>query len=316
MHGHNASTHPDLIVGTATSDDAGVYSIAPGTALVQTVDFFTPVVDDPYDWGRIAAANALSDVYAMGGTPLTALQLLSWPRNVISWEVAGEVIRGGADVMETARCTIVGGHSVDDAEPKYGFAVTGLIDPDLMMTNASAEAGQTLVLTKPIGTGIVTTAIKQESCPDEVRDGAIAHMVELNESAARVCTALGVRAATDVTGFGLLGHLHEMLRASGLSAGIDVAAVPVLEGAADLLAAGFFPGGSERNVAAIESFIDGEPDPVDVQLLADAQTSGGLLIAIYDPARLIAALAEGGVDGRPIGMLTGDPGTRIRLRSR
>jgi selenide,water dikinase len=308
--------HPDLIVGTETFDDAGVYSIAPGTALVQTVDFFTPVVDDAYDWGRIAAANALSDVYAMGGRPLTALQLLGWPRDVIAWEVAGEVIRGGADVMETARCTIVGGHSVDDPEPKYGFAVTGLVDPDRMMTNAAAEAGQTLVLTKPLGTGIVTTAIKRESCPDEVRDRAIAQMAELNEAAAAACTAVGIGAATDVTGFGLLGHLHEMLRASRLSAAVDVAAVPVLEGAADLLAAGFFPGGSERNVKAVEPFIDGDPDPLDVRLLADAQTSGGLLIGTHDPVRLVAVLAESGVDGHPIGMFTPDPGTRIRLRSR
>ena len=299
-------------MGTATFDDAGVYLIAPGMALVQTVDFFTPVVDEGYDWGRIAAANALSDVYAMGGTPLTALQLIGWPRDVIPWEVAGEVVRGGADVMQAAGCTIVGGHSVDDAEPKYGFAVTGLIDPDRITTNAAGRPGDTLVLTKPLGTGVVTTAIKRGACPVEVRDRTVELMVRLNDQAARAVREVGAKAVTDVTGFGLLGHLHEMLRASNVSAEIDVAAVPVIDGAAELLEAGFFPGGSERNLKAVSPFVD---DPVpDLRMLVDAQTSGGLLIATAEPDALHAALSEVGVTGWTIGRLTDAPGSRIRCR--
>lgn len=311
MHAHDAATHPDLIVGTATSDDAGVYRLASGHALVQTVDFFTPVVDDPYDWGRIAAANALSDVYAMGGVPITALQLVGWPRDVIPWDVAAEVIRGGADIMLTAGCTIVGGHSVDDAEPKYGFAVTGLIDPDRLTTNASARPGDTLILTKPLGSGIVTTAIKRGACPDHLVRTIIDQMTDLNDRAAHAVAAAGARAATDVTGFGLLGHLHEMLRASHVSAEIDVAAVPILDGVVDLLAEGFFPGGSERNLAAIREFVDGE---ADIRVLADAQTSGGLLVATSDPERLRSELAHRDVLAAVIGRIVEDASSRIRLR--
>jgi selenide, water dikinase len=312
LHEHTAVSHPDLIVGTATFDDAGVYLVAPGVALVQTVDFFTPVVDDAYDWGRIAAANALSDVYAMGGTPLTALQLIGWPRDVIPWEVAGEVVRGGADVMAAAGCTIVGGHSVDDAEPKYGFAVTGLVDPDRVTTNAAARPGDTLVLTKPLGTGVVTTAIKRGACPDELRDRTVEQMVRLNGEAAQAVRAAGARAVTDVTGFGLLGHLHEMLQASDVSAEIDIAAVPVIDGATELLEAGFFPGGSERNLKAVAPFVDGST--ADLRMLADAQTSGGLLIAAADPSALHAALAAAAVTAWSIGVVTNEPGTRIHCR--
>lgn len=312
MHTHDAATHPDLIVGTATSDDAGVYRLASGQALVQTVDFFTPLVDDPYDWGRIAAANALSDIYAMGGVPITALQLVGWPRDVIGWDVAAEVIRGGADVMAVAGCTIVGGHSVDDAEPKYGFAVTGLVDPDRLTTNAAARPGDTLLLTKPLGTGIVTTAIKRGACPDHLIRTVIEQMTDLNDRAAQAVAAAGARTATDVTGFGLLGHLHEMLRASAVSAEIDVAAVPILDGVTDLLADGFFPGGSERNVAAISEFVDGD---ADLRVLADAQTSGGLLVATSEPERLRAELEDRHVGAAVIGRIVEGLGTRIRLRT-
>lgn len=316
LHGHPAATHPDLIVGTATSDDAGVYSIAPGKALVQTVDFFTPVVDEAYDWGRIAAANALSDVYAMGGTPLTALQLIGWPRDVIAWDVAAEVIQGGADVMAEAGCVIVGGHSVDDAEPKYGFAVTGIVDPEHMTTNAAGRAGDTLVLTKPLGTGIVTTAIKAGACSAELRDRVVEQMATLNDRAAQAVRTAGARTVTDVTGFGLLGHLAEILSASRLSAELEVEDVPVIDGANALLADGYFPGGSGRNLTAIESLVDGDPDADTLRMLADAQTSGGLLIATSDPDRLASALADEGSAGWVIGRLTSDEGTRIRLRSR
>lgn len=310
MHAHDAATHPDLIVGTSTSDDAGVYRLASGQALVQTVDFFTPVVDDPYDWGRIAAANALSDVYAMGGVPVTALQLLGWPRDVIGWDVAAEVIRGGADIMLAAGCTIVGGHSVDDAEPKYGFAVTGFVDPDRLTTNASALPGDTLFLTKPLGTGIVTTAIKRGACPDHLILAVIELMTDLNDRAAHAVAGAGARAATDVTGFGFLGHLHEMLRASGVSAEIDVAAVPVLDGVDELLSEGFFPGGSQRNVAAVADVVDGD---ADLRILADAQTSGGLLVAASEPDRLRAEMDRRGVAVAEVGLIVDDPAGRIRL---
>jgi selenide, water dikinase len=306
---HAASSHPDLIVGTATSDDAGVYRLSDERALVQTVDFFTPVVDDPYDWGRIGAANALSDVYAMGGTPITALQMVGWPRGVIPFEILGEVIRGGADVMAQAGCTIVGGHSIDDAEPKYGFAVTGLVEPDRVVTNAAARPDDVLVLTKPIGTGIIATAIKAGSCPEDVAASAVDWMTTLNAAAAAAMRSAGVRAATDVTGFGLLGHLVEILSASLVSAVVDVASIPVIDGAWELLDAGFFPGGSQRNVEAVEPFLAGSPDVRAVRMLADAQTSGGLLMSVApaDLDQLLAALSPHGVRIGSIG--DGEPGT-------
>lgn len=277
------------MVGASTADDAGVYRIAPDVGLVQTVDFFTPVVDDPYDWGRITAANALSDVYAMGGTPLTALQLLGWPRDRLPFDMATEVLRGGADVMAEAGCTIVGGHSIDDAEPTYGFAVTGLVDPARAVTNSGALPGDSLVLTKPIGTGIIATGIKRGLCPTDVAAGAIDSMATLNRAASRAMTEVGVSAATDVTGFGLLGHLHEMLRTSGLAARLDAASVPVLDGTWDLLDAGCYPGGSERNLDSVRSIVTSEVDERTLRVLGDAQTSGGLLIAVA-PDRLRALL--------------------------
>lgn len=301
MRTHPASSHPDLIVGTTTSDDAGVYRLSDERALVQTVDFFTPVVDDPYDWGRIAAANALSDVYAMGGSPITALQLVGWPRGTLPFELLGEVIRGGADVMASAGCTIVGGHSIDDAEPKYGFAVTGLIEPDHVITNMAAHPGDILVLTKPIGTGIIATAIKRAGCPADVAAMAVASMVRLNDTAASAMRSVGVRAATDVTGFGLLGHLVELTTASGVGAVIDSAAVPVFDGAWTLLAEGFYPGGSERNVEAVTPYLMGTPDRTVVKMLADAQTSGGLLMAV--PADRLADLQTELSDAAVIGSI-------------
>ena len=295
-------------MGTSTSDDAGVYRIAPDRAIVQTVDFFTPIVDDAYDWGRITAANALSDVYAMGATPLTALQLVGWPRDELPFELLTEVIRGGADVMAQAGCVIVGGHSIDDREPKYGFAVTGTVHPDKIVTNGGARPGDRLILTKPIGTGIVATAIKAGTCPDELRATATESMAALNEGAALAMVEVGVHAATDVTGFGLAGHLREMLEASGVSAIIEADAVPVLEGARELLAAGSFPGGSARNLASVDPHVSGETDHEIRRLIADAQTSGGLLIAVSEPDvdRLTAALSRRGEAGWLIGRLSGD----------
>lgn len=281
---HPAATHPDLVVGMATSDDAGVVLLpgGDGRALVQTVDFFTPIVDDPRAWGRIAAANALSDIYAMGATPLSALQLLGWPRGEIPFEVSADVIGGGADVMADAGCVIVGGHSIDQPEPTYGFAVSGLVDIVDVVTNAGARPGDRLLLTKPIGSGVVTTAHKAGECPDEVLHAAIEVMATLNDVAGAALRAAGAHAATDVTGFGLLGHLREMVDGSGVGASLTVESVPVIEGVRSLLEAGFFPGGSARNLEAVSERVDG--DRTSLRLMADAQTSGGLLVALPEEA--------------------------------
>lgn len=308
--GHPASAHPDLLVGPATSDDAGVI-LLPGSvdrALVQTVDFFTPIVDDPTSWGRIAAANALSDVYAMGATPLSALQLLGWPRDTLPFSVAGEVILGGADVMAEAGCVIVGGHSIDDAEPTYGFAVTGVVDVAHVVTNSGAREGDLLLLTKPLGSGVVTTAHKVGACPDDVLSEAVAVMSALNAPAGEALRPHGAHSATDVTGFGLLGHLAEMLVASEVGATIEVDSVPLMKGAVELLEEGHYSGGSRRNLEAAASRVDG--DPPALRLLADAQTSGGLLVAIApDRAGDYTAAVPGAVE---IGTVTaGD--ARIRL---
>jgi selenide,water dikinase len=288
-----------------TFDDAGVYRLPDGRALIHTVDFFTPVVDDPGDWGSIAAANALSDVYAMGGTPLVALQLMCWPSGDLPLQMLGEVARGGADKMAEAFCTVVGGHTIDDPEPKYGFAVTGTAPEERIVTNSGAIAGDRLVLTKPLGTGIVTTAQKADRCPEDVLSAAVAHMSALNSVASQAMVSTGVSAATDVTGYGLAGHLLSMLRASGAAARIEAGRLPVLPGAWDLLAAGYYPGGSRRNLEAVGSALVGG-DQQSQQMACDAQTSGGLLISV-SPDRLDslrARLEAGGVTGWLIGTVT------------
>ncbi len=306
MNNSTVVDHADLLVGIGGSDDAGVYRITDDIALVQTVDFFTPIVDEAYDWGRIAAANALSDVYAMGGTPLTALQLIGWPRDKLSFDLLGDVLEGGVAVLAEAGCTLVGGHSIDDAEPKYGFAVTGVVHPDEVFGNDGARPGDVLVLTKPIGTGLITTGIKRGVVDQEIRDQAVTVMSDLNAGAARAMRRVGASAATDVTGFGLLGHLGEMIRASEVSAELDFAAVPLLPGAADLAERNVVPGGTERNLTAVERFTRfGEVGRVEQLLLADAQTSGGLLIAIEAPLAdaLRQALADEGVEGTVVGRI-------------
>ena len=317
MRNSPVTRHPDLLVGLETSDDAAVYVTPGGTALVQTVDFFTPVVDDPYDWGRITAANALSDVYAMGGTPITALQLVGWPRDTLPFELLEEVIAGGAAVMEAAGCTIVGGHSIDDPEPKYGFAVTGLVEPDRLVTNAGAQPGDSLVLTKPLGTGIIATAIKNQKADMEVAAQAVEIMTALNEGASRAMTSVGVNAATDITGFGLLGHLTEMLEASGLGAELNLQAIPLIDGVVELAEQGILPGGSKRNLESVTDSVDFGDIPVQIRnVLADAQTSGGLLISV-NPDRvdyLLEALeAERTQAAAVIGSIV--PGSGIRLLS-
>jgi selenide,water dikinase len=307
LRSHPATSHPDLLVGFDKADDAAVFDLGVGTALVLTVDFFTPVVDDPYDWGRIAAANALSDVYAMGGRPLTALQLLGWPRDVLAWELAAEVQRGGADVAAKAGCTLVGGHSIDLPEPIYGLAVTGVVDPARMLTNARALPGDALVLTKPLGIGIITTAIKRGICPPELAEGAIDQMTTLNDHAAETALECGAHAATDVTGFGLLGHLRVMLVASEVAAVIDASSVPVMKGAADLLAAGAYPGGSRRNLEAIRPHVIGDSDEGTLEVLADAQTSGGLLVAL--PSDRVEEMISGVPGATLIGTIREGSGT-------
>ncbi len=280
MKNHTATSHPDLLIGIGTSDDAGVYALGDGRALVQTVDIFTPVVDGATDWGRIAAANALSDIYAMGATPLTALQYLAWPRDVLPFDLASEVVSGGMDVMADADCTVVGGHSIDSPEPTYGFAVTGVADSDVLVSNSGGQADDVLILTKPLGMGIITTAIKREKCPSDLADEAIESMATLNAVAGAALRGHHANAATDVTGFGLLGHLREVCEASGVGAVVEFDRVPIMRGVADLLAQGIWAGGSQRNLESLEPTVDSRVDDDQLRLLVDAQTSGGLLVAL------------------------------------
>jgi selenide,water dikinase len=270
---------PDVLVGLDTGDDAAVVRIEDGMAVVATADFFTPVVDDAYDWGRIAAANALSDVYAMGGRPLVAVNLVGWPRDVLPIELLREVLRGGLDVAREAGCVVGGGHSIDDPEPKYGMAVTGVADPDRLLRNDAAEPGLPISLTKPLGVGVLNNRHKATG---EVFGQAVESMVRLNRSASEAALAAGVRAATDVTGFGLLGHLYKMARASGVTAVIDAAAVPYLDGARQAVADGYVSGGTRRNLdwvrPHLSASVGAAVDEDELILLADAQTSGGLLV--------------------------------------
>jgi selenide,water dikinase len=266
----------DLLVGLDHGDDAAAVRIDGDRAVVVTADFFTPVVDDAYDWGRIAAANALSDVYAMGGSPLVAVNLLAWPRDKIPFELAAEVLRGGADVCAEAACHLAGGHSIDDPEPKYGLAVTGMADPQRLLRNDAGRAGVPLTLTKPLGLGVLNNRHKATG---ERFEEAIALMTTLNRDASRAALAAGLTCATDVTGFGLLGHLMKVARASGVTAVVDAAAVPYVDGARESVTAGFVPGGSRRNLDWVRPHLSSSLAEEELVLLADAQTSGGLLVA-------------------------------------
>ena len=267
----------ELLVGLDNGDDAAAVRIDGDTALIATTDFFTPVVDDAYDWGRIAATNALSDVYAMGGQPVVAVNLLGWPRDVLPFELAAETLRGGLDVCGEAGCHLAGGHSVDDPEPKYGLAVTGIADPHRLLRNDSGKSGLALSLTKPLGIGVLNSRHKATG---ERFPQAVEVMTTLNAKAAQAALDAGVECATDITGFGLLGHLYKLARASGVTAVVDSAAVPYLDGAREALAAGYVSGGSRRNLEWVASHADlSAVTQDDALLLADAQTSGGLLIA-------------------------------------
>jgi selenide, water dikinase len=302
-----ATADPNVLVGFQTSDDAGVYRLRDDLALVQTVDFFTPIVDDPFDFGRIAATNALSDIYAMGATPVSALNLVAFSIAELGDEILLEILRGGAAVAAEAGVAILGGHSIEDAEPKFGMAVTGVVHPDEVITNADGQPGDALVLTKPLGSGAVSTAVKR-GLPGAPLQEAVEVMTTLNRDAASAARAAGVHAMTDVTGFGLLGHLGELVTASGVAAEVEAAAVPAIEGVLRLLADGeerAIAGGTRRNRAHAEEFTTFAGDVPEGRrwLVSDAMTSGGLLAAV--PAERAASL-PGAVIGRLVG---GPPGT-------
>lgn len=287
-----------VLVGLDAPDDAGVYAVTDELALVQTVDFFTPIVDDPFDWGRIAATNALSDIYAMGGRPVSALNLVGWPRD-LDMSILGRVLAGGSEVCEQAGVTVIGGHSIDDPEPKYGLSVTGLVHPDRIVRSRGVRPGDALVLTKPLGMGIVTSGIKESKTSEATAAEAVRIMTTLNRGAAEAMTAVGVHAATDVTGFGLIGHLLEML--DGVtSAELDFDLIPVLLEAIELVRDGVLPGGSRRNQEAMGARVETPGlDDARRSLLFDAQTSGGLLIAVAPEKEdaLHEQLAENDVTG-------------------
>lgn len=289
--------NPSVLVGLDDGDDAAAVRVG-SQAVLSTADFFTPVVDDPYDFGRIAATNALSDIYAMGGTPVVAINLVGWPRERIGLDVMAEVLRGGADIGRAANCPVIGGHSIDDPEPKFGMAVTGIADPAKLLRNDAAEAGLPISLTKPLGSGVLNNRHKRTG---EVFAQAVDVMTTLNRDASIAAVDAGAKAATDVTGFGLLGHLWKMMRASGVAAEIDAAAVPYIDGAREAARDGYVSGGTRRNLDWVASHIESEVDENELLLLADAQTSGGLLVI-------------GEVPGAPIigRTVTGESGIRVR----
>jgi len=320
--------HPDLLVGTATGDDAAVWRLDDNRSLVVTADFITPVVDDARTWGRVAAANAVSDVYAMGGRPLLALNLVGWNSEELSTELLGDVLLGAQDVADAGGFVIAGGHTVDDPEPKFGLAVVGEADPDRLLTNAGFRAGDVLVLTKPLGVGVITTAIKRGDAPAEAVDAAVASMTSLNDEAARVALAVGATGATDVTGFGLLGHLGRAMAESSVDGVVEVSMVPLLPGTRELAESGAMPGGSRRNLAWAEDLLDrgldrGDHGELEALLMADAQTSGGLVFGVSSDrideamAALLATGHKAAVIGHvlsPAEELSADSGTaRLRL---
>ena len=309
----------DVVIGAETRDDAAVLRLPDGRGLVQTLDFFTPIVDDPFDWGRIAAANAVSDVYAMGGRPATAMNIVAWPIQELPVEMLGRVLEGAAKVASEAGMAIVGGHSIHDPEPKFGMAVTGFVDLDRLLRNSTAIPGARLYLTKPLGTGILTTALKRGRLTADDLAPAVGVMTTLNAAASEAAVESGAVAATDVTGFGLLGHLHFLLAASGVAADLDASAVPLLDLVLELAREGVVPGGTQNNHRFVSPHVDwgGAPES-DQHVLADAQTSGGLLVAIEDDRAdgFAEALSARGVAFSEIGRTRdGTPGT-ISVRGR
>lgn len=301
------------LVDLSTGDDAAVYLLSDDRAVVVTVDFFTPIVDDPYDFGRIGATNALSDLYAMGAEPLFALNLVGFPRKLLNEGILEEILKGGAEAAAAAGVAVLGGHSIDDAEPKYGMVAVGTVHPDRILSNSGARVGDALVLTKPLGTGVIATAHKADRVPDDVLSEAVGWMTTLNKDAAEALSDLGVHAVTDVTGYGLLGHLRNVLRSSGVAAEVTASAVPLIPGAAELVEAGFVPGGTKRNRTDLDQdlvFAD-HVDETQRVLLCDAQTSGGLLVALPEEAADVlmgrlssAAKIIGRVVAGPKGLVT------------
>ncbi len=317
MRGLTPDPPPELLVGLATGDDAAVWRIGRGRALVLTADFITPVVDDARTWGRIAATNSVSDVYAMGGRPLLALNLVAWNSEELSNDLLAEVLAGGEDAARACGFVVGGGHTVDDPEPKYGMAVVGEVNPSRMLTNSRLRPGNALVLTKPLGTGVISTAIKRGEARADVVDRAVAEMTRSNEAAAAAAMRHGATAATDVTGFGLLGHGLRMAQESGVDLEISVGEVPIIEGARELAASGIVPGGTARNLDWVADSLDtGGASEVSVTLLADAQTSGGLLLGMVSHDAGLAAVTElraSGHDATVVGDVTEGSG-QIRLR--
>ncbi len=303
-------------MGLDTGDDAGIWDLGDGRALISTVDFITPLVNDARAWGQIAASNSLSDVYAMGGKPLFGLNLVGWNNDELPSSILSEVLAGGLEIAEQAGMAIIGGHTISDPEPKYGMAVTGEVDPDKMLTNAGLKPDQDLILTKPLGVGVITTAIKAGIAGKEIISAAVASMTQLNDIASQVAVSVGASGATDVTGFGLLGHLGKMVLASDIEAVIDVANIEFLPGAKLYAQDGVIPGGTRRNLAWIEDQIDaGSYGETDLLLLADAQTSGGLIFGVEKDksSEACAELNERGVTAMVIGETHAGTGT-IRLR--
>ena len=300
----NETDNPELLVGFESGDDAGIWDLGDGRAIVSTVDFITPLVNDARTWGQIAAANSVSDVYAMGGRPLFALNLVGWNNDELPTELLLEVLLGGSDIAAKAGMAIIGGHTISDPEPKYGMAVTGLVDPEQMLTNTGLKPGQDLILTKPLGIGVITTAIKAGVASDEVINSAISSMLQLNDVASQVAVSAGATGATDVTGFGLLGHLGKMAAASNVNTVLHVGNIHFISGARDFASDGVVPGGTRRNLSWIADQVDvGSNDEVDLLLLADAQTSGGLVFGVdrEKSADVTAELVSKNVDAAIIG---------------
>lgn len=312
-----AEPNPNLLVGLDTSDDAGVYKLSDELAIVQTVDFFTPIVDNPYDFGQVAAANAISDIYAMGGKPLTVLNIVAFPIHTLDKQVLADILRGAADKVKEAGATLVGGHSIDDKEPKFGLAVTGLVHPDKVRTNAGAKPGDKLILTKPIGVGILTTSIKKDQLTEEEVKRVTRVMTTLNKTAAETMEPYDVHACTDVTGFGLLGHASEMAKGSGVGIRISKSLVPVLPRVRELAEAGFVPGGTKNNYAHLEGSVtfSEELDQIDQWILCDAVTSGGLLISVESSQAdtLLEKLRGAGVEAQLIGEVTAEQAGHIHV---
>ena len=312
----NTSDNPNVLVGLDTGDDAGIWDLGDGRALISTVDFITPLVNDARMWGQIAAANSLSDVYAMGGKPLFGLNLVGWNNDELPSSMLSEVLAGGLEIAEQAGMAIIGGHTISDPEPKYGMAVTGEVDPDKMLTNAALQPDQDLILTKPLGVGVITTAIKAGIAGKEIINAAVASMTQLNDIASQVAVSAGASGATDVTGFGLLGHLGKMALTSNVEAVLDVRNIAFLPGAKQYAEDGVIPGGTRRNLAWVEHQIDaGSYGETDLLLLADAQTSGGLIFGVDKDKSggVCAELNERGIAAMVIGETRAGTGT-IRLR--